>query len=220
MKKIIFSFAVITLVLSGCNTVKNEVETKNISENYESNFLKSYHSVESKYKSTKSFNQCLTENISYCNQRVIEQKALETEDVLICNDLKDISLIEQCKSAIMSFKARNENNLSWCEQVSGIEQVNCKYSIISEEAINKSDVDLCDKIQAVWNVPEEVEKFHKDAQINCKQNVYTSIAAEKLDTLICNKIWEKEVKQSCIDQVNTFKNLNENTETQWNNSAE
>lgn len=210
--KNIFWILLFLTLLSGCTNNNTPEETQTI---YEKDFLSNYDGISSKYKWSEWFNTCLASNISYCYQRTVTAEALDTQNVLACDDIQDESLRQECINSIVSFKAREESNIESCAAITGIEQVDCKYSIASEKAILEWNIEACDLIQAHDDVSEEISDFYINAQKDCKYNTYSNLAIVENDSIICNKIWERDAKQNCIEQVKSLEQARES----FNSSA-
>jgi hypothetical protein len=207
IKKGLLLFLLLWIALSSCwNNSEQSIKNGEIQDTVsnEESFLNSYKSIKKSYRESESFHQCVESSVNYCHQKSVQESAIEKNDILVCDEINDDLIKQECIDSIKIFAARENNNIEWCEEVEWTKQVDCKYSIISLTAIDKKDVDLCNDIVGEWEVWTQMEEAYELARNTCKENIYSSIAVADLDPLFCKKISNRDSRNQCLDQVNSF----------------
>lgn len=201
MKKYIFLVLVCTVITS-CGPAPERNSTKKIAEWGETEVQvvlgeNPFMWINESYFQNEDFLQCSLQSVDQCILWSISPDKELTIDN--CSDLLLKSNQETCKQWIITSQARENWDISQCDQLS--DPSGCRYEILVAKWISDKTVDACDTVS-------------QELKIQCNNTVVQSLSYETLDTQWCDKILvEIEgddldiIKQNCIRDIEQAKEI-------------
>lgn len=171
--------------------------------------------IKDEYKNDNVFKSCINSNVEMCLSSLVTQKASEKQDASICDDLTSPSLIEWCRTWIITSMAIASWSVEKCNELKDLNKDNCIALAAKSLALDKNDVSICKKYIIVnetvawtWSdfVMPDMNQYNLDM---CISEVITKTATNSKNIKLCDTIENEWFRSNCAFMVENQINMEE-----------
>lgn len=175
--------------------IKTPFEIKTIQNNSEQ-WKYIINNINNEIKNDEKFRTCMTNNTNICLNQYISEKAINTSDYTVCNELSDSSTASLCKEVtILSISWKN-NDINLCNEL-WEKKSYCVSQILTKSALEKLDPKICESIEDEKNLSWTLLNWNYEKI--CKNNVFFQLWIKNKDKSYCLKIQDNNMQKICID---------------------
>lgn len=208
-KNILISLVFLTTVLAWCSTTTNN--TQETTSSFSQSFLDEYNTTPREYRESEWLNMCMKSNLTYCYQESIISKAREVKNAIVCDELENENIKQQCIDTVSYYGAVESGDPSKCDSISWNSRINCEYAILAEKARDEENVEICKEIgkseSFSWATNQDMSEAYTQSRISCNDYVVNVLAFQKLDIELCKDIINPDSQKQCIAQLEEMLNI-------------